>query len=335
MARAIELIERDIAVLQEAIQAIATELRNAYTNYLTILGQALQKQLILASYHLCTQGYPEKFLSLSLNQRQQLQQALRKLGQQRSELLLTYVQAQEDEEDEEDEEVEVDLEAIAASLRVEEDKEDVDASAASLRVENEGDEGDVDTSATSQKVEVQGIDEEKMVAYILSKTSALPLITLPRKNFTPDSSNPVELVKWQQNLELLVQHALKTVSHEANALLQKANILPKKLPEPILEAAAAVSEASAEVMPGPPNLLNLVVEIENEQNAEESGLTQIMAINLRLGEIEFADTKLTSSRRQIRNILVQLNKLGKDYRKKQRERSVAEAESAWRASWYE
>ncbi len=88
-------------------------------------------------------------------------------------------------------------------------------------------------------------------------------------------------------------------------------------------------------MPGPPNLLNLVIEIENEQQSEDSGLTQIMAINLRLGEIEFADVTLSSERRQIRSILVQLNKLGREYQKKHRERAIAEAEAAWRASWFE
>ncbi len=81
--------------------------------------------------------------------------------------------------------------------------------------------------------------------------------------------------------------------------------------------------------------MSLVIEIENGQKSEESGLTQLMAINLRLVEIEFADTKLSSERKQIRNILVQLNKLGLEYQKKLRERSVAQAEAAWRASWYE
>ncbi|YAF95007.1 MAG: hypothetical protein AB3A66_20845 [Nodularia sp. CChRGM 3473] len=280
MARAIDLIERDIAALQEAIQAIAAELYSAYASYLTTLGQALQKQLVLASYHLCTQGYPENFLSLSLNQRQQLQQAIRNLGQQAAELLLTCIKSENNQEDEEDE-------------------------------------------------------EDEVVTYFLSDASNLPRITSFPKIFTPDPSNPIELAQWQQSLEEMTQQVLKNVSHEANLLLQKASILPKKLPEPVLEAAAAVSEASAEVMPGPPNLLNLVIEIENEQDAEDSSLTQIMAINLRLGEIEFADATLASARRQIRNVLVQLNKLGREYQKKQQERSVAEAEAAWRASWFE
>lgn len=278
MARAIERIEQDIAALKEAIHAIAVELQGAYASYLDTLGIAVRKQLILASYHLCTHGYPEKFLYLSLNQRQQLQQAIRKLGQVGAEQLLIFIKNEEVGRD-------------------------------------EGDEGDeVETSSSSSGL----------------------LETSNSQTLSADTSNPIELAKWQQNLEEVTQEILKKVSHDANLLLQKAGVLPKKLPEPILAAAAAAaSEASGEVMPGPPNLLNLVIEIENEQQSEDSRLTQIMAINLRLGEIEFADVKLSSERRQIRNILVQLNKLGREYQKKHRERAIAEAEAAWRASWFE
>ena len=282
MARAIERIERDIAALKEAIRAIATELQSAYASYLNTLGLAVRKQLILASYHLCTQGYPENFLHLSLNQRQQLQQAIRKLGQVASEQLLTCIKSEE----------------------VGNGTDGTD--------EGDGQDGGVTSSSP----------------VVLGTSTPEPL--------TLDTSNPIELAKWQHNLEEVTQEILKKLSHDANLLLQKAAVLPKKLPEPILAAAAAAaSEASAEVMPGPPNLLNLVIEIENEQQSEDSGLTQIMAINLRLGEIEFADVTLSSERRQIRSILVQLNKLGREYQKKHRERAIAEAEAAWRASWFE
>ncbi|MEH2391000.1 MAG: hypothetical protein V7K21_04770 [Nostoc sp.] len=279
MARAIERIERDIAALKEAIRAIAVELQSAYANYLNTLGLAVRKQLILASYHLCTQGYPENFLHLSLNQRQQLQQAIRKLGQVAFEQLLTCIKSE----------------------KVGEDGRD----------EGDGQDGGVTSSSP----------------VILGISTPEPL--------TLDTSNPIELAKWQHNLEEVTQEILKKLSHDANLLLQKAGVSPKKLPEPILAAAAAASEASAEVMPGPPNLLNLVIEIENEQQSEDSELTQIMAINLRLGEIEFADVTLSSERRQIRSILVQINKLGREYQKKHREKAIAEAEAAWRASWFE
>ncbi|MEH1804090.1 hypothetical protein [Nostoc sp.] len=289
MARAIERIEQDIAALQEAIRAIATELQSAYASYLNSLGLAVRKQLILASYHLCTQGYPENFLHLSLNQRQQLQQAIRKLGQLAAEQLLIYLTSEESAEDEVDEEDEID---------------------------------EVD--------EVDEVDEE-----VTPSSSSLFLNTSNSQYLTANTSDPIELAKWQQKLEEVAQEILKKLSHDANLLLQKAGVLPKKLPEPILAAAAAASEASAEVMPGPPNLLNLVIEIENEQQSENSGLTQIMAINLRLGEIEFADVTLSSDRKRIRSILVQLNKLGREYKKRYKEKAIAEAEAAWRASWFE
>jgi hypothetical protein len=278
MARAIERIERDIVALKEAIRAIAVELETAYASYLNTLGLAVRKQLILASYHLCTQGYPENFLHLSLNQRQQLQQAIRKLGQLAAEELLACIKSEEVGGD-------------------------------------EGDEGD---------------------APVTSSSSSVFLDTSNSQFLTADTSDPIELAKWQQNLEEVMQEILKKLSRDANLLLQKAGVLSKKLPEPILAAAAAAaSEPSAEVMPGPPNLLNLVIEIENEQQSEDSGLTQIMAINLRLGEIEFADVTLSSERRQIRTTLVKLNKLGREYQKRHQEKAIAEAEAAWRASWFD
>ncbi|BAY10769.1 primosomal protein [Calothrix sp. NIES-2098] len=366
MARAIERIDRDIALLKEAISAIALELESAYANYLGILGQAVRQQLILATYHLCTQGYPEKFLNLSLNQRQQLQQAIRKLGQKAAEQLLTFINNQETQ----DEVAEVTEEVL-------------DDEVVEVAEEDAGDEGDGDDDKNPQSqisLEKVAIEENPSITptdtppaipqeSIPSPTGETPTDSLPKSGNPPtqlssalqwllksgnapvqassasdwlnfpktlkftDPSNPMELVAWQQSLEKLIQHTLKKVTHDANILLQKVSILPKKLPEPILEVAAAASEASGEVMPGPPNILNLVIEIENEQDTEESGLTRLMAINLRLSEIEFADPKLSSARKQIRNILIQLNKLGQDYKKKQRERSIAEAEAAWRAIW--
>jgi len=248
MARAVERIERDIAALEEEIGVIAAELGSAYTNYLTALGQAVRQHLILASYNLCTQGYPEPFLSLSFSQRQQLQQAIRKLGQQAADQLLAQTQTEESE-------------------------------------------------------------------------AAYP-------------SNARLLAQWQQNLEAAIALTLKTFSRDANRLLQQAGILPKKLPEPLLEAAAK-AEASAEATAGPPNILNLLIETENDDESEDGTITHVIAIHLRLSEIEFADAKVRVGRSQIRNLLLKANSLGQEYQKKQREWAVAQAEAAWRVSWSE
>ncbi|NWF58261.1 MAG: hypothetical protein HXY43_02795 [Fischerella sp.] len=307
MARPIERIERDLAVLEEAIAAIAQELKTAYVSYLATLGQAVRQQLILAVYHLCTQRYSENFLKLSLSQRQNLQQSVRKLGQQAAEQLLALIN--NDAQQPSHKQVESDtVDEWSQSL----------IGISSLMVAGV-------ESEDEQKNEEGEENEENEENANFSLSPSYPVF--------PSSSNPIELAKWQQYIERSAQGTLRKISRETNLLLQKAKILPKQLPEPILEAAG--SDASAEVVPAPPNLLNLVIEIENEQEPEESSLTQIMAINLRLVEIEFADTKLSSERKQIRNILAQLNKLGLDYQKKQRELSVAEAEAAWRASWFE
>lgn len=88
MVGAVERIAQEIAALDKATSAIADEFYDAYLTYLTVLGQAVRQQLILASYHVCTQGYPKAFLRLSYSQRQQLQQRLRTLAQHVQEELL-------------------------------------------------------------------------------------------------------------------------------------------------------------------------------------------------------------------------------------------------------
>lgn len=272
MARAVEQIERDIAALEEAVSAIAAELKSAYARYLKILGQAVRQHLILATYQLCTQGYPEPFLGLSFSQRQQLQQAIRKSGQNTADELLTLLETTE-EEDEEEEELEI----------------------TDLEIDNE---------------------EEENISY-------------------SHPSNPQRLAQWQQNLEEEIADSLKSVSREANLLLQQTGIVPNKLTPPLLEAAATASEASTEMVTGTPNILNLLVEAENPEQPEDPDVTQIIAINLRLTEIEFADVSVRTSRNQIRNIEAKARSLSKEYQKKQQERVVAEAEAAWRASWFD
>ncbi|MEA5598009.1 hypothetical protein [Rivularia sp. UHCC 0363] len=362
MARPIERIEQDIVELEKAIGAIAKQLKNAYESYLSVLGQAVSQQLILASYHLCTQGYPEKFLKLSLNQRQKLQQAMRNLAKSASKDMQALINDPELEEvDDELEEAEIeekleleeqDLQEIAQELEIEDD-EDLEEIARELEIED-----DEDLEEIARELEMEdrinlannfsanatytSIPPNAKIPSFSSNRSA-PMFSLEPplskdwKNwFSPNTSNPMELAAWQKNLERAIAYELKSLSRDGNRLLQKINILPQKLPESILEAAAASAEASTEIMPGPPNLLSLVVGIESEEKQLNSeNLTQVMALNLRLVEIEFADVKLSHERKQIRNILNQLGKLGREYQKKQRERTIATAEAAWRSSWYE
>ena len=258
----VEQINRDIAALETKVKAIATELENAYISYLTVLGEAVSKQLMLASYHLCTQGYPKEFVGLNLSQRQQLQQDIRKLNKQAVAQLLRHTQAEN---------------PLEFSFLVEEEAEPI--------------------------------------------------------NF----SDPVDLIKWQQQVENAIASTLKTLSSKTNSLLQQTDILPNNLPLiPLLEAAADSSpDGSSEVITGMPNLLNLLIETDSDSESQESHITQIIAIHLRLIDIEFADATVRTKRNQIRSISGKVSVLEREYQKKQRERNVAEAEAAWRASWFE
>ncbi|MEL7246472.1 MAG: hypothetical protein AAF063_33985 [Cyanobacteria bacterium J06643_5] len=366
MARPIERIEQDIVELEKAIRVIAEQLQNAYSSYLEVLGQAVRQQLILASYYLCTQGYPESFLKLSLNQRQKLQEAMRKLAKSAAQDMQALLN-NEEPEDTEDELAEIVLEDEELEEEIEDQENDIDELEEEIELE------DQDLQEIAQELEIKDEDLEEIVeklemedeqrksntfskdaspsslpldakiAFLSSKKGQRPIFLsepTPDKDwknwFNPNTSNPMELAAWQKNLERAIGYIIRSLSNDGNRLLQKAGLLPRKLPPQILEAAAAASsEASTEAMPGPPNLLNLVVGIESEEQEEPENLTQVMALNLRLVEIEFSDMKLSSERKQIRNILNQLNKLGREYQKKQRERSIAAAEAAWRSSWYE
>lgn len=254
-----EQINRDIAALEATVRAIAMELENAYISYLTVLGQGVAKQLMLASYHVCTQGYPKQFVSLNLSHRQQLQQDIHKLAKLAAAQLLKHTQ----------------------------------------------------------------VEHPLEFSFLIEEETA-PI------NF----SNPTMLIKWQRQVEDAIAQTLKTLSSQTNSLLQASEILPNNLPlTPLLEAATSSSEDTPEIMTGMPNLLNLLIETDSE--SQESSVTQIIAIHLRLIDIEFADATIRAKRSQIRSISGTVGKLEREYQKKQRERDVAEAEAAWRASWFE
>jgi hypothetical protein len=288
MARALERIEQDLAALEEAIALLATDFQTTYSKYLTLLGQAVRQQLILASYQVCTQGYPDAFLSLSFERRQNLQQAIRQLGKQAREQLLSHLEQ------------------------------------------------------SKNLIQPESNDEPEQTPQPLPGLFELPI----GSDAPPDTSQTAEttnvpptkaeqLQKWQEKLEEAIAQTLQTISLETNRLLQQTNIIPGKLPSAVLEAASKVDTSTESATAGSPNLLNLLMETESDGDSEDSTLTRIVAINLRLSEIEFADPALSAARNQIRNLSAKGSKLQRDYLKIQRERAVARSEAAWRSSWFE
>ncbi|MEL6454812.1 MAG: hypothetical protein AAFQ40_08865 [Cyanobacteria bacterium J06623_5] len=80
MVKASGQIEKDLKALQQRTQAMAEALDLLYDGYLKALGEATKRQLMSAVYHLCTQSYPDRFVSLSWQQRNDLQKSLQVLA---------------------------------------------------------------------------------------------------------------------------------------------------------------------------------------------------------------------------------------------------------------
>jgi hypothetical protein len=368
MAGAVERIEQDIAALEEMVRALAQEFDDTYHQYLTKLGQSVRQQLILASYHICTKGYPEQFLELSFSQRQNLQQSLQKLVQQAQVQLVELIEvaylevASVNDEDED----EVELDAVNSSEIEATDTPDSEASVSEFQTlefqalefqapefqtsefqtpefqtpefqtlesqpsgfetsespleENSAEQPEFQTDVPPDSL--PALEEESPIAEEKKPTATIELL-----------DSPEAVAYWEERIEEGIEEMLQTLSHAANRLLQRASILPDKLPEPVLEVAAK-SGLATEPVSGPPNLLNLLVETEDEDE-DESAVTHIIAIQLRLSEIEFSDATLSTWRSKIRSLLARLVQLGRQYQKKQEELAIAEAEDAWRSSWFE
>ena len=80
MVKASGQIEQELALLQQKTEQMAEALEPLYEGYLKALSAAGARQLVLAAYHLCTKAYPDKFLALSWDKRNQLQNALQKVA---------------------------------------------------------------------------------------------------------------------------------------------------------------------------------------------------------------------------------------------------------------
>jgi hypothetical protein len=82
MVATLEQLRQDIIQLEQKTAGVVEKVRTAFSAYCDVLKDSVQRQLILASFHLCTQTYPESFLSLSFSERGELQKQLQLLGQQ-------------------------------------------------------------------------------------------------------------------------------------------------------------------------------------------------------------------------------------------------------------
>lgn len=312
----VERIERDLAELSKTVTGLAQEFYDRYTEYLQALGQTVRQQVILACFQMCTQGYPQQFLALSLGQRQTLQRSLRELAKDTQSNLAAILYFPGTEEE------------IALALEqqpIDDAEQSSDAPVAT----------DLPIAVTEPERSPEPPNPEQDAAAFPE-----PGDRSPSPPPEPRSLTPTDLATWQENVELSILKELQLASHQANRLLQQAGILPTQLAETLFQQMG--QPEMAEVVGNTPNLLNLLIAASEEDSDDEpesreraAAVLQILAIQLRLPEIEFAEAALTTCRNRLRSLSVQLKKLSQLHYKKRQELAIAQAQDAWRASWYE
>ncbi len=71
-------IDKDIQNIQKAIADALVRIDTIHLEYSQAIAHATQQQILLSVFSFCTQKCPEAFLALSLSERQDLQESLRK-----------------------------------------------------------------------------------------------------------------------------------------------------------------------------------------------------------------------------------------------------------------
>ncbi len=331
MARSIQQIKQDLETLQKTVAEAATELKQLYNDYLQVLSQSVKQQLVLASYQLCTQICPESFLKLSFKQRQQLQEKIREISQEVAEFLQQLNNIEQNESSPEQTELNLLAEMIRNLPLGESSNQEIATDKNQLPALENSDE------AESQPEIIIAGDQSniKELAEHLENIAGEELESdkLQEINF----SNPEHLVLWQRRIEKNLKQTLDDTSRQVNKSLQDANIIPSRLPTKVIDMAIQAHEVTGNgnKVNSLPNILNLVIETEKESKSNKPKVAQISLLRLRLSEIEFTDTSVSLQRNKIRNFSRKIEQLRKQYRAKEREYAIAEAEAAWRAGWYE
>ncbi len=331
MARSIQQIKQDLETLQKTVAEAATELQQLYNDYLQVLSQSVKQQLVLASYQLCTQIYPESFLKLSFKQRQQLQEKIREISQEVAEFLQQLNNIEQNKSSPEQTELNLLAEMIRNLPLGESSNQEIATDKNQLPALENSDE------AESQPEIIIAGDQSNIqeLAEHLENIAAEKLESdkLQEINF----SNPEHLVLWQRRVEKNLKQTLDDTSRKVNKSLQDANLIPSRLPTKVIDMAIQANEVTGNghKVNSLPNILNLVIETEKESKSSNPKVAQISLLRLRLSEIEFTDPSASLQRNKIRNFSQKIEQLRQQYRAKEREYAIAEAEAAWRAGWYE
>jgi hypothetical protein len=366
----IEQINQSITALEQQATDLGEQFYQVYLSYLGAVGQSAQQQLVLAAYHICTEGYPEPFLALGQADREALQRSLRQLAQALGPQLQTIPHPSSELPPPPDPDLELlgerplnRLSTLPSGASIwstgpiagplsgamtdpisnaddgagddDVDDDDVDDDDVDDDDDSIADDDDDDDDSIADDVDQlpEGLAEALSTAFsspggfaasgLESKIRAM--LNMPPRSARSATGPVAKLTTWQQTIERGAGAQLRTTSQAANQLLQKAQIVPNQVPPAVLEAASQAE--GGDPFSKTPHIMTLVLE------AGRGEMMRVMAIKLRLSELEFHDPVVMRWRRQLQDLSKQLETLERNYQKQQRAQSVAQAQAAWRSTW--
>ncbi|MDG2990952.1 hypothetical protein L3556_08435 [Candidatus Synechococcus calcipolaris G9] len=304
MSSNLELIEQDIATLQGRVMGVLQEMQGVYGQYLDQLAAVARQQLITVTFQICTQMFPDRFLSLNDDDRQGLQDRIdaiakgteRQLLDLRPQSLIPRWETLDRQDDDPgDKRVEDDLEEDDLELDLGDytptDKEQwaadkpqwddffEDVTEGKLTQEDEDIEfienltiDDFTDSLTMDVAPLSLIETEETV----NESRETPQTGESSPPSTEAQGNKDEIPELESDknqphhlsLDQRIALVLQQGSLYCNQVLQQANILPPAPIELILEIAA---KAEGRPLGRVPHLLTLMIEERSPNEEEDTG----------------------------------------------------------------
>ena len=335
MTKSIQQIKQELDSTKSAVAKMAVELQDRYQDYLNQLGQSVKQQLILASYQICTQFYPQSFLKLSLTNKQNLQQTLRQISNDIQPKLLNIIEQKELEPEPNE------LNLMAELIK------NLPKSASKVKSKANQD-PEIESAENIEPIDLESVKAELAnIEFVEIDLTESPDLAnkIEATSETPatekiEFDNPQHLLLWHKQIERKIKKSLEFTSKQANKHLQDAQVIPDRIPSKIIDVAIQ-TEANRRGkgnhrLPNAPNILHLAIETEqNKKSKIPKNLSQISLLRLRLAEIEFSDPMLNAQRGKIRNLISKIHQLNNQYQATENQLAIAEAQAAWRSSWYE
>lgn len=338
MTKSIHQIKQELNDLESTVAEIAVEFQNQYRNYLDLLGQSLKQQLVLASYQICTQFYPQAFIDLSLSNKQDLQQTLRQIGKEIQPSLLEIIEQQELEPEPQELNLMAELiKNLPNTKRKSKTSEETKTEAELSELDLEAVKAELANLENIELIEIDTVEDDG-----LSESFSEAPLSVKK---TPDKqpikfNNPEHLLLWYKQIERNIKQQLDNTSKQVNQCLQSHQIIPERIPSKIIDVALQTDGSKGtknnRKVQNVPNIIHLTIETERGKKPHSPQSTaQLSLLRLRLAEIEFADPMLNAQRGQLRTLMGQISQLKNKYKVIQHQFAVAQAQAAWRSSWYE